>query len=319
MTAPTTNKTLRIRSIKHLALTLDISPDALELLAEEAPQYYRSFERHVKDKTRLLVESTGPLKRIQRRILDDLLMRLNPFPASFGAVKGKTIRDNARVHAASRFVAKLDIRSFYPSIHSTKVYRFFISQECSPDVARLLTALTTKDYALPLGTSTSPALADQIVRPVDLRIHGMAARAGLRYTRYVDDITLSGSFPLERISRMAVRILSQAGFKVKRSKLVFYGPNDASSERIITGVAIRGGRVTVPTGYVNALEEELRQAIHQSHHAHVESDFCPREHYRGKIAYIKWLDPGYGVRLLKLYRRVKWAHLEWAMTQRTRV
>jgi RNA-directed DNA polymerase len=143
----------------------------------------------------------------------------------------------------------------------------------------------------------------------------MAAKAGLKYTRYVDDITLSGSFPLESFSKVAVRILNQAGFKVKRSKLIFYGPNDRSSERVVTGVAIRGGRLTAPADYVRSLEDELHAAIHESHHKLVEGDFAPREHYRGKIAYIKWLDPERGLRLLKLYRRVKWPHLEWALTQ----
>src|SRR4030042_849037 len=102
----TTDKTLRIRSIRHLAWTLEISPDTLESLAEDASHYYRSFEREVKGKKRLLVESTEPLKRTQRRILDNVLMRLTPFPASFGAAKGKTIKDNAKVHAASRFIGK---------------------------------------------------------------------------------------------------------------------------------------------------------------------------------------------------------------------
>jgi len=312
-----TDKTLRIRSVKHLAWSLETSPDALELLAEEASRYYRSFEREVKGKKRLLVESTGPLKRIQRRILDNVLMKLSPFPASFGAAKGKSIKDNAKVHATSRYIGKLDIRSFYPSIHSTRVYRFFISHECSPDVAHLLTALTTKDYALPLGTSTSPALADQIVRQIDLRVHGMAAKAGLNYTRYVDDITLSGPFPVERFSRVAVRILNQAGFRVKKSKLIFYGPSDWSSERVITGVAIRDGRVTAPMDYVKSLEEELREAIRESRRRVVESDFSPQEHYRGKINYIKWLDPECGLRLLKLYRRVDWRYLQFATDEQS--
>jgi RNA-directed DNA polymerase len=315
---PITDKTLRIRSVRHLAWSLETSPDALELLAEEAPGYYRSFEREVKGKKRLLVESTGHLKRIQRRILDNILMRLSPFPTSFGAAKGKTIKDNAKVHAASRYIAKLDIRSFYPSIHSIKVYRFFISQECSPDVARLLTALTTRDYALPLGTSTSPALADHIVRQIDLRIHGMAAKVSLNYTRYVDDITLSGPFPLERFSRMAVKILNQAGFRVKKSKLAFYGPTDASSERVITGVAIRSGRITAPIDYVKSLEEELREAIRESHREVVEGDFCPKEHYRGKINYIKWLDPERGLRLLKMYHKVDWRRLQPIMAKQPR-
>lgn len=308
-------KTLRIRSLKHLGWSLETSPEALEMLVEKASRYYRSFERDVKGKRRILVESTGPLKRVQRRILDRVLMRLAPFPASFGSVKGKTIKDNAEVHLTSRFVAKLDIRSFYPSIHSARVYKFFMSQECSPDVSRVLTALTTKDYALPLGTSSSPALADQIVRPIDLRIYGMAAKAGLKYTRYVDDITLSGPFSLERFSKTVVKVLRQTGFQVKKSKLVFYQPSERTNERVITGVAIRGGRLTAPFDYLKSLEEELREAVRQSRRQHVDGDFSPREHYRGKIAYIAWLDPGRGARLLRLYRRVKWTHLEWAMRQ----
>lgn len=284
-------------------------------LAEEAPSLYRSFEREVKGKRRLLVESTGRLKTMQRRILDNVLARLAPFPMSFGAVKGRTIKDNARIHARSTFIAKLDIKDFYPSIHSMRVYKFFCrDQGCSPDVARLLTTLTTKDHSLPLGTSTSPALADQIVRPVDVRINAMATKAGMKYTRYVDDMTLSGSFPLVRLTDTAVKVLRQVGFKVKKSKLVLYGPGD-TSERIITGVAIRDGRMSAPLNYAASLEKELREAIRQSKSANVKGDFLPREHYRGKIAYIGWLDPECGERLLRLYRRVKWRHLEWSTAQ----
>lgn len=310
------DKLLRIRSIKLLAWALDIVPDDLIFLAENATQHYRSFEREVKGKKRHLVESTGLLKRVQRRILDNVLIRLPAFPASFGAIKGKTIKDNAGVHFGSKFIVKLDIRDFYPSIHSSKVYEFFIkSQACSPDVAHILTALTTKDYSLPLGVSTSPALADQIVRPIDVRIGGMAESEGLKYSRYVDDITLSGPFSLESIVRTAAKVLKQSGFKVKTSKLVFYRPNDGGTERVITGVAIKDGRITAPVSYVRTLEQELRSLIRQSKHSVLVEDVLPRQHYRGKIAYIKWLDPERGQHLLRIYKKVDWRHMEWMMRQ----
>jgi len=306
-------QTLRIRSVRFLAGMLETPSAGLLSLAENASQYYRSFKREVKGKPRDLVEAVGPLKRIQRRILDNVLMRLPPEDVSFGGIKGRTIKDNAEIHVHSRYIAKLDIKAFYPSIRSAKVYEFFITQECNPDVARILTVLTTRDYALPLGTSTSPALADHIARPLDVRINGIAARAGLKYTRYVDDITLSGSFPLERLAKTVAKVLRQSGFKVKASKLVLYGPGDGLSERVITGAAIRDGRVTAPTDYVRALEDDLREAIYQSRRGCVEGNFLPREHYRGKIGYIKWLDRPRGDRLLKLYKRVRWRRLEWAM------
>lgn len=308
------HKTLRLRYVKHLAFTLGISPGNLSTLAENASQFYRVFKREVKGKNRRLVESTGRLKRIQRKILDDILLRLPQSESSFGQVKGKTIKDNAKVHARSKYIVKLDIKDFYPSIHSTKVYNFFVKkQQCSPDVAHILTALTTYEYALPLGTSTSPMLADLIVRPIDARINGMAKKVGLKYTRYVDDLTLSGSFSTERVTNLIVKILKQSGFKVKREKLIFYKPKQPSEERIITGVRIYNGRVSAPLDYVSALKAELEAVILQSRREVVKEQFQPREHYRGKIAYVKWLDPKLGQELNRLYRKVKWRHLEWAV------
>ena len=307
-------KTLRIRYDKNLATILGITNDALQGLTQNATQYYREFHFNIKGKDRLLVEATGLLKTIQYKILSNILKRLTPCPSSFGGVKGKSIKSNAIVHARSKYILKLDIKNFYPSIHSSKVYKFFIKQECSPDVSRILSALTTYNYSLPLGASTSPMLADQIVRSIDLRINGMANKAGLKYTRYVDDITLSGSFDLERMSQTIAKILKQSGFKIKKDKLEYYKPYEIGQERIITGVRITDGRISAPLDYVSALESELKSAIYQSRKKIVDGELQTREHYRGKIVYIKWLDPKLGQKLLKLYRKVKWKHLEWAMS-----
>lgn len=307
------HKTLRLRYVKHLASTLGISNDTLLTLAENAPHYYRNFSREVRGKKRALVEATGLLKNVQRRILDNVFLRIPPSESSFGQTKGRTIKDNAKVHARSKYIVKLDIKDFYPSVHSTKVYKFFVeNQLCSPDVSHILTALTTYNYALPLGTSTSPMLADLIVRPIDVRINGMAKKVGLKYTRYVDDLTLSGDFPLERMTRIVLKVLKQSGFKTKKEKLIYYKPVQIGEERIITGVRICDGRISAPLSYVGGLEAELKAAIYQSRREIVEGEFCAREHYRGKIAYVKWLDPQLGQELLKLYRKVKWRHLEWA-------
>ena len=306
-------QTLRLRYLKHLPVILGFSLDSLQQITQNSDKYYREFERKVKGKIRVLVEATNPLKTLQRRILDDILLRIPPSESSFGGARGKSIKDNAMVHLRSRYIVKLDIKDFYPSIHSTKVYKFFISQQCSPDVAHILTGLTTHDYALPLGTSTSPFLADQIVRPLDVRISAMARKVGLRYTRYVDDITLSGNFPLERISETVMKVLKQSGFKTKKGKLIYYQPGESGVDRIITGVSVTEGRISAPLDYVNALKAELKNAAAQSQREEPEGEFNPREHYRGKITYIGWLDPKLGKNLLSLYRKVKWRHLEWAL------
>ena len=306
-------RTLRLRSLKNLALAMGLTLEELWELSRNPNAYYREFDMEVRGKKRHLVEAIGRLKKVQRRILDELLQRLPRQDCSFGVSKGRSIKDNARVHAKSKYLVKLDIKDFYPSLRSQWVYDFFISQDCSPDVAHILTALTTRNHSVPLGTATSPMLADQIVRPIDTRISGMARRACLKYTRYVDDMTLSGVFPLERIARTATKVLRQAGFKVKREKLVFYRALIQGEERIVTGVSIRDGKISAPVDYMGTLERELKDAIIESRKSVPKGNYMPREHYRGKIGYVQWLDPPVGKKLMRLYRRVKWKHLEWAM------
>lgn len=304
--------TLRIRSLKHLSITLAFSAQALIDLGENASKYYREFSRDVKGKKRDLINPTGKLRSVQRRILDRILMRLPRSDSSYGIIKGKTIRDNAIVHAKSPYIVKLDIKSFYPSIRSDRIYQFFVDeQKCSPDVARILTKLTTYKYTVPLGTSTSPMLADQIVNEIDKRILGMSRKAGLKYTRYVDDITISASFQLERFIPLVLKILRQSGFKAKKEKLEVYSPDGNDEERIITGVRIVNGRISAPLSYVQVLEDDLNDALAQSRRSTLTDNFMTRQHYRGQIGYVMWLDKKLGYRLLNLYRKVQWRHLEW--------
>jgi len=276
------DKTLRIRRVSHLATQLGVSVDRLVRVSENTQAYYHEFDKVVKGKLRHLLMATEPLASIQRKILDRILCRLSVSEHAFGAIKGRGIKDNAVEHAKAHYIAKLDIKDFYPSIRHDKVYEFFIEQECSPDVSRILTRLTTWRYALPLGTSTSPFLADQIVCSVDGRVAGIARKHHLKYTRYVDDITISGDFELERIADLVIRIVGQAGFRIKRSKLVIYRPGD-EKERVVTGVRVDGGRLSAPIAYVDDLRDDLVEALQQSLRGTPAGQFMTRQHYLGRI------------------------------------
>ncbi len=142
----------------------------------------------------------------------------------------------------------------------------------------------------------------------------MAKRHGIRYSRYVDDIALSARFEVKRFSSTVALILRQYGFKIKTSKLIVYGPGFLG-DKTITGVKINEGRLTAPTSFVQELENDLRSAAIESRKDKPAKEFMTREHYFGRVGYVLWLDEPLGQRLLKLYRKVKWRHLEWAAKQ----
>jgi RNA-directed DNA polymerase len=150
---------------------------------------------------RVVLNVIGELRLYQDRLHKHLTRKLPISPHSHGSVKGRSIKTNAENHCGSRYLFKADIANFYPSIRHVHVYRLFTDElECSPDVARLCTRICTHKHHLALGLPTSPILADQLLTGVDRRIARMCERHGLIYTRYVDDIFISGPYDLRRSS-----------------------------------------------------------------------------------------------------------------------
>lgn len=98
-------------------------------------------------KPRLIECPSDELKIIQKRIKNYLSMIEVPNNV-FSGIKGKSYYDNAKMHTGinRRNLYKIDITAFFPSISRDKVYRFFLNDlDCSPDVAEILTSLTTFD------------------------------------------------------------------------------------------------------------------------------------------------------------------------------
>ena len=131
---------------------------------------------------------------------------------------------------------------------------------CSPDVARLCTRLCTYDYHLALGLITSPILADCVLVKVDRRIGAMCRKHGLVYTRFVDDITISGMYDIESGSfpRLVAEILGCYGFKVNPSK--------QESGRLSDGIAITKLRTNrshldIRKNYLEGVNRQLDDAV----------------------------------------------------------
>src|SRR5579884_2457386 len=75
---------------------------------------------------------------------------------------------------------------------------------------------------LPQGAPTSPALANLAAFRLDRRLAGLAASAHVRYSRYADDLTFSGSGRLRRgragFERLVAEIADEEGFAVNLDK-----------------------------------------------------------------------------------------------------
>jgi RNA-directed DNA polymerase len=88
------------------------------------------------------------------------------------------------------------------------------------EAASLLVNSTTWDGQLPQGAPTSSAIANLSMTRVDVRLEGLAATQGFDYTRYVDDLTISGPGRLKKFRGLIQKVVEEEGFRVNPEKIL---------------------------------------------------------------------------------------------------
>ena len=168
-------------------------------------------------KPRLIEPPRKELKTVQKKIKNLLGTIVVPNNV-FSGVKGRSYADNAFMHTdmKPRNLFKIDLTAFFPSINRDTVYHFFLEDLlCSPDVAQILTNLTTIDlkrskasdissiYAfldskniscynhLISGAPTSQLLSYLVNHHMFDEIQRIADSNQVTMTIYVDDVTFS--------------------------------------------------------------------------------------------------------------------------------
>jgi hypothetical protein len=301
---------LEIRQLKHLAARLGVSLECLEEVADSADRWCDELELldpAKPNKQRMVLNIFGPLRKIQAKMLRQVLLpKLHVSEFSHGGVRGRHIKTNVVQHIKSTFVFTADISDFYPTISHDRVYGLFAKNfGCSPDVARICTKLCTYKHHLALGLITSPILADQMMRPIDARIGAACHKAGLVYTRYVDDIAISGAFNLEEsgFSVLVQGILREHGFKANPDKNCFGRLADGVP---ITKIRINRGHLDVRREYLNELERQISDAASLAVDGDFRGPYYTESQIWGRVQFVCWVNPGRRKTLLGKYRTVPW-------------
>lgn len=323
-----------------LAADLGLDPATLAWLAD-LRGLERTARRHQRRyDTRWIPKRDGSLRTIemprarlravQHRILREVLDHLPISPAATGFRRGRGVRDHAAAHTGQRAVLKLDLESFFPSTTRRQVTRVFEDAGYVRPVARLLAGLCTtvtpiparptvvRDAAtvraeqvlraphLPQGAATSPALANLCARRLDRRLTGLADALGLRYTRYADDLALSGDVSTRTLVWVAERvteIAAEEGWRVRPDKTAV---RTRSQRQALTGLVVNH------TPGVSRTERDALRALlfncvrhgpsSQNHEGR--PDF--RAHLVGRVAWVAHVNPGQAVRLRALLDRIVW-------------
>ena len=321
-------------NISNGALWRLTRPSAWQRRQALGEQHYRS---HLLAKRtggwRLLEEPHGYLMSLQRRLLNDLLARIPAHEAACGYVRERSVLDHARAHAGQAVVLKFDLQDFFACVRASRVHALFATLGYSETVARELASLCTvatpepvlqrmheagfltwpqrqrlRDAHLPQGAPTSPALANLCAFRLDLRLDGLARALDARYTRYADDIVLSGSEHLRdcraRIEASVGRIALEEGFALNHRKTRC---NTRSSRQTVCGIVVNE-QANLPREEFDRLKAILHLCVKTGPAAQNHEDLPHwREHLQGRVAWAMQLNAGKGLRLQRLFERIVWS------------
>ncbi|HUA92537.1 MAG TPA: reverse transcriptase family protein [Terracidiphilus sp.] len=335
-----------IESKGELATWLGLSASELEWFADLKRLLARSNEQKIqhyfyrvlaKDSgSARLIEAPKPrLKKVQRKILTDIVERIPPHPAAHGFVIGRSIKTFAAPHAGRRVVLRMDLREFFPSLRSGRVQALFRTAGYPERVADLLGGLCTnavprglwncsttavdplalhemrQRYSwphLPQGAPTSPALANLCAHRLDRRLNGLARAAGAIYTRYADDLAFSGDGGFEKhVERFAAHVAAivlEEGFEVhhRKTRIMRQGVR-----QYLAGV-VTNEHVNVVRADFDRLKATLTNCVvHGPESQNREQHPAFRQHLCGRVAFAEMLNPQKGARLRKIFARIQWA------------
>ena len=269
-------------SVDDIAALTGIRQEALRHLAARVEQEYRQESRAVRGKRRTLSIPSPLLKKVQRLIYRQVLLRL-PISKWAFAGAGRGAVSNARVHLGHTHVMIEDIENCFPNVRPQVVRQALLAYGLDSESAGLLMRLCTAFGALPQGAPTSARILDLVLSPIDDRLSLLAEREGLTYSRYVDDITISGDKATDLLRDHVARALRTVGLTLRRDKSRSFREGMAAT---VTGIVLAGNLRPTPA-FLQHLSRELRHAANGTSNLSLDQ-------LRGRVAWVKQLNPSMG-------------------------
>lgn len=271
--------------------------DELTDVIREARPHYR--EQRIKKKTggyRELQIPDEQTKRVQRAILRDIDAVLTFLPCVMGYRRGTSILDNARAHLGNDYLIRYDLADFFDHITKARVKAVLKSKNFSQRFIRVVIKWCIYKNKLPQGAPSSPILSNAVCMSLDSRMMTLTKKIRAVYTRYADDIVISGEANIMGYQNVYRRIIRTEHFTINQHKTKITAlhtdrvHSDALnfrhllSHHIVTGLAVYANRITVRPDQIRRMRKELIQGSKYG------IDQLSK-HTIGQWAYIQQIDP----------------------------
>jgi RNA-directed DNA polymerase len=278
-----------VTTIAGLAKLLGVIPGELNEVIQNRGRYYRTIRLAKPDGgSRVLRVPDDRLKILQSRIKGRILDQIPLLSCVHGGVKGRSVFTNAKPHIGKEIVFTMDIQDFFPSVGRGMVTTIYDFLGFDSEALAMLVDATTWDDQLPQGTPTSSALANLAMYRVDMRQSCMARQNGFAYTRYIDDLALSGSRRLLDFRGMVQRIVEEQGFTINPAKI---RTMPASTRQVVTKIVVNQ-KLNLPRERYISIRRRVAEVASSPTRPSPDIDVI-----RGQLSWLSSVNPKKGLRL----------------------
>ena len=289
---------------------LKIPKEELLALLADRQSYYQPYEKRKPKsdgsiKIRDIEPPYGYLKAVLKKIDGNILQpALESLPYGvMGGRKGYSVVDNARYHSQSKALMKYDVKDFFPSIKYADVFHIFCFQlNYCEEAANILAHLTTFEsdkhgVHVPQGSPTSMSIANLTLSKLSHELDEYCTANNLRFSTWVDDITISGSYADLKKHRPHINYLTKSthyfinpdkdtGIIQKGSKI-----DDKEKGRKVTGITIANdNQLTLGHKKLSQIRKQLAKSKK------------PSDKLRGRIQFLRQVNPSQAKRLVHDYK-----------------
>lgn len=264
-----------------VAASLGVSVKIVSQIVRRPERHYRTFPIPKKSGGTRPISSPRVFLRVIQWFLSDFILASLPVHSSVHSFAiGRSVSTNAALHVQQAYVGSIDVKDFFGSISRDMVHKLLRDNGFSDDEATLIAALSTLNDGLPQGAPTSTILSNAFLYEFDRVLEDYCSREGLRYSRYADDITVSGH------DRAAVRIaldkavanLSKCSLRINPEKTRIVS---ARAQQVVTGVVVN--EVAQPSRkYRRNIRAKFHNAAKQERSEHGEAQVLA-----GHLAYLR--------------------------------
>lgn len=292
--------------------------------------YHYEWKPRTHGHRRLLEKPKPRLKAMQRTILREILNRVPVHASAHGFHRRRSCRTSVMPHLGQDVLLRLDLENFFYSIGMARVQAVFSCLGYPSGVSKALAGLCTHQTSahlsgksfqqlpwesrkllgsrhLPQGAPTSPSLANLCAWHFDCRLHGLTQRLDLNYTRYADDLAISGTINQHYLARIVQPLIGaialEEGFRLNHRKTRIM---TRAQRQSFCGITVNV-RPNMERGEFDTLKATLFNCIiHGQASQNREKRHNFRQHLQGRVSYACFLNPKRGEKLQALMEQIRW-------------